>query len=325
MNLYKLYIVHIILSTALGSCASSPTKDLPAHRVVFLNGSSNNKLEVLDWGGTGKPLFFLTGLGNSAHVYDNFAPKFTDKFHVFALTRRGFGSSMKTKAGYNIKTLDRDILAIIDSLHLQKVILIGHSVAGEEISSFASSYPDRVEKIIYLDAAYDRTSPSLSSLNSSSPQSPMPATEDSSSLDHLKHLYQKSYGLSFPEDEWKQIFIFSNDGKYLKNATPDSIAGAIAMSVQHPDYLHITCPALAIYAAANSVERLVPYYSQLNSANRKKAEIFFMLFHQYSTEEQVRFKKEVRKGTTKVISGANHYIFISNEKETEKIIRQFLK
>jgi non-heme chloroperoxidase len=325
MNLFKLYVALIILSIALGSCTSSLTKVLPAHRILFLNGSSNNKLEVLDWGGTGKSLLFLAGLGNSAHVYDNFAPKFTDRFHVLALTRRGFGASIQTTAGYDIKTLVKDILAIIDSLHLQKVILIGHSVAGEEISNFASSYPDRVEKIVYLDAAYDRTSPSLSSINASSPQSPMPTTEDSSSLDNLKHLYKKSYGLSFPDDEWKHTFILSKEGRYLKNATPDSIAGAIVKAIEHPDYLHITCPALAIYAVGNSVERLVPYYKQLNFANRKKADSLLVLFNKYSKEEQTRFEKEVHNGTTKVINGANHYMFISNPIETEKIIREFLK
>jgi len=37
----------------------------------------NVKLEVLDWGGTGRPLVLLAGLGNTAHVFDDFAPKLT--------------------------------------------------------------------------------------------------------------------------------------------------------------------------------------------------------------------------------------------------------
>jgi non-heme chloroperoxidase len=31
-------------------------------------------LEVLDWGGSGRPLVLLAGLGNTAHIFDKFAP-----------------------------------------------------------------------------------------------------------------------------------------------------------------------------------------------------------------------------------------------------------
>ena len=50
-------------------------------------------LEVVDWGGRGTPLVFLAGLGSTAHVFDDFAPQFTDSFHVVGITRRGFGAS----------------------------------------------------------------------------------------------------------------------------------------------------------------------------------------------------------------------------------------
>ena len=50
-------------------------------------------LEVLDWGGTGRPLVFLSGLGDTAHVYDEFATKLTNQFHVYGITRRGIGAS----------------------------------------------------------------------------------------------------------------------------------------------------------------------------------------------------------------------------------------
>ena len=45
---------------------------------------------------------------------------------------------------------------MIDRLHLGRVILIGHSIAGEEMTRFAGTYPDRVAKLVYLDGAYDR-------------------------------------------------------------------------------------------------------------------------------------------------------------------------
>jgi non-heme chloroperoxidase len=37
--------------------------------------------EVLDWGGTGRTVVLLAGLGNTAHVFDDFAPKLAADDH----------------------------------------------------------------------------------------------------------------------------------------------------------------------------------------------------------------------------------------------------
>src|SRR5580658_8282660 len=49
-------------------------RDPAPHTVQFITVDSNVKLEVRDFGGTGRPLVLLTGLGNNAHVFDKFAP-----------------------------------------------------------------------------------------------------------------------------------------------------------------------------------------------------------------------------------------------------------
>jgi pimeloyl-ACP methyl ester carboxylesterase len=69
------------------------SRESSPHTVQFIAVDTNVKLEVLDWGGSGHPLIFLAGLGNTAHVFDKFAPKFTAKYHVYGITRRGFGDS----------------------------------------------------------------------------------------------------------------------------------------------------------------------------------------------------------------------------------------
>lgn len=52
-------------------------------------------VEVLDWEGKGEPLVLLAGLGNKAHMFDDVAYQFTDRFRVLGITRRGFGDSSK--------------------------------------------------------------------------------------------------------------------------------------------------------------------------------------------------------------------------------------
>ena len=125
-------------------------------RFVKVNGVS---LEYLDWGGHGEALVFLAGLGNTAHIFDNLAPQFTNHFHVLGLTRRGYGQSDKPPTGYDINTLMEDIHQFLDGLGIKRVILVGHSFAGIELTRFAELYPDGVDKLVYLECAYSFDQP----------------------------------------------------------------------------------------------------------------------------------------------------------------------
>jgi non-heme chloroperoxidase len=123
---------------------------------------TNIQLEVLDWGGAGRPLVLLAGLGNTAHVFDDFAIKLTPDYHVYGITRRGFGISSLPASGYTADRLGDDVLAVLDALKIERPVLAGHSIAGEELSSVGTRHPERIAGLIYLDAAnsyafYDRS------------------------------------------------------------------------------------------------------------------------------------------------------------------------
>jgi len=128
--------------------------DPAAHTVQFITVDNDVKLEVLDWGGSGRPLVLLTGLGNDAHVYDKFAPKLIASYHVYGITRRGFGASSAPATGYSADRLGDDVLNVIDALKLTRPILAGHSIGGEELSSIGSRHPEKVAGLVYLEAAY---------------------------------------------------------------------------------------------------------------------------------------------------------------------------
>lgn len=93
------------------------------------------------WGGSGPPLVFLAGLGDAAHIFDNFAPKLINDYHVYGITRRGFGASSVPVSGYSADRLGDDVLAVLDFLKLNRPILAGHSIAGEELSSHRIAAP----------------------------------------------------------------------------------------------------------------------------------------------------------------------------------------
>jgi non-heme chloroperoxidase len=131
--------------------------DPSPHKVRFVTVAPSVKLEVLDWGGNGPPLVFLAGLGHTGHNFDSFALKFTDKHHVYAITRRGYGVSSEpppTDDNYGSDRLADDVLAVLDALHIEKPVLAGHSISGQELSSIGTRHPERVAGLVYLDAAY---------------------------------------------------------------------------------------------------------------------------------------------------------------------------
>jgi non-heme chloroperoxidase len=140
---------------SLAETAPSTTWHDPSpHHSEMITVDQGVQLEVLDWGGTGRPLVFLSGLGNTAHIWDNFAPRFTGNHHVYAITRRGFGKSTHAGSGYTVERLSDDVLAVMAQLKIQKPVLIGHSIAGEELSCIGTRHPELVSALIYLDAAY---------------------------------------------------------------------------------------------------------------------------------------------------------------------------
>ncbi|MGA3099607.1 MAG: alpha/beta hydrolase [Bryobacteraceae bacterium] len=84
------------LMVLAGRCGFSQTptwKDPSPHQVQFVQVGDAVQIEALDWGGSGRAVVLLAGSGNSAHVFDDFAPKLTGSCHVYGITRRGYGAS----------------------------------------------------------------------------------------------------------------------------------------------------------------------------------------------------------------------------------------
>lgn len=137
----------VILVAARSVAAQKPT-------TVFIPVETNVKLEVVDWGGSGRPVVLLAGRGQTAHSFETFAPSLARFYHVYGITRRGYGASSKPTTGYLADRLADDVLAVVDSLRLTKPVIAGHSLAGQELSSLGSRHADKVAGLVYLDAGY---------------------------------------------------------------------------------------------------------------------------------------------------------------------------
>ena len=107
---------------------------------------------MLDWGGTGRNVVLLAGGGSTAHVFDSLGPKLAAHYHVIGITRRGFGQSSTPQTGYDPRRLGDDVVAVLDALHITDPVLVGHSIAGEELTAVSTYHPRRAAALVYLDA-----------------------------------------------------------------------------------------------------------------------------------------------------------------------------
>jgi pimeloyl-ACP methyl ester carboxylesterase len=149
-----------MLGMAVRAAAQAPapsaavSSDPSPHRERWIE-ANGARLYVLDWGGRGPLLVFLPGYGTGAHLFDEIAPAFRDRFHVVALTPRGFPPSSAPDSGYTITPLAVDVAAVLDSLGVRRAVLAGHSISGAVITRFAERYPERLLAAVYLDGAFD--------------------------------------------------------------------------------------------------------------------------------------------------------------------------
>src|SRR5207344_3101927 len=114
--LASLLALTLVVSGAGCSKKAKSWKDPSKHRIQVVAVQDGVRLEVLDWGTAGRPVVLLAGLGNTAHVFDDFADKLSDTCHVYGITRRGYGASDRPESGYTAHHLVDDILQVLDSL-----------------------------------------------------------------------------------------------------------------------------------------------------------------------------------------------------------------
>src|SRR5271170_6218568 len=106
-------VLFALLAVPLYSQSASARNDPSPHVTRFVSVDKDVRLEVLDWGGSGRPIVLLAGGGNTAHVFDDFAPKLTAHYHVYGVTRRGFGVSGYSATDRPADRLGDDIAAVI--------------------------------------------------------------------------------------------------------------------------------------------------------------------------------------------------------------------
>ncbi len=303
--------------------------DPSPHRTRYVGVSRTVKLEVLDWGGSGAPLIFLAGGGHTAHVYDQFAIRFTNRFHVLGITRRGSGKSSHPKAGYDTTTLVRDIVSVLDSLGLQKASFAAHSFGGSELNLLGARYPGRVDRLVYLDSGFDfraiGESPEWKSGVLRAPQPPTPTYDDEVGSAWSWTLWaERLSGPDVPEAEVRTLYRFDADGRFVGGTDVASTVQRLVNGTEAIDLGRIRGPVLALYAILDSPEAMLPYWHALDPTARARGQKMFEALTRLHVRLRADFSEKVEGARVVRIHGARHYIFLTHPAEVTHAMLEFL-
>lgn len=303
--------------------------NLPKPQSDFVN-VNGIRLHYLDCGGKGPALVFLTGMGSSAYIFSRFAPRFADKFRVFILTRRGHGDSDYPETGYDADTLVEDIRQFMDQLQVEKAILVGHSLAGVELTHFAATYPNRVAKLVYLDALDDRRREQ--SIFEQSPLRSVEIKKEESAPPRTFEEYIAIVKRDIPEfseiwsevwdDEYSHSIKINEEGVFV-DRMPASIEKMMVENLIKgyvPKRVETTIPILSFYA------RRTPKLSSAYTNEQKASfdEFYRKVFEPFGESLIAEFQDRFPHAKIVVIPEGHHYCFIAQEALVYNEMRKFL-
>jgi pimeloyl-ACP methyl ester carboxylesterase len=112
------------------------------------------QLHYLDYSGGFPTLLLIPGMTSNASIFKGLIEAgLSSILRVIAIDLRGRGLSDKPPSGYGMADFAGDLLGLLDALGLQRVVLGGHSFGGSVSIYTAAHYPDRISKLVLIDAA----------------------------------------------------------------------------------------------------------------------------------------------------------------------------
>jgi pimeloyl-ACP methyl ester carboxylesterase len=224
--------------------ATAHTRDVGGVELFYLDAPG---------GKDATPIVLLHGLSANANSFAGLiAAGLSPAFRVIAPDLRGRARSGKPAAGYEMADHARDVLALMDALGLERVILAGHSFGGYLAIYIAANFPERVSKLVVIDAAISShpkipvlLKPSLDRLGRTSPSADAYLAEVRSAA-YMEGVWDES-----AESYFRAELTENADGT-VASATSAAAIGQCAVGIGMEPWLHhvqqVQAPTLMINA-----------------------------------------------------------------------------
>ena len=260
--------------------------------------------------------------------------KLSDCCHVYAVTRRGYGLSSKPERGYSAPELAEDVWRVIDSLKIAKPVVVGHSMAGSELSYLGQRHSHELVGLVYLDANGDpmdwpwsneeyRRLVMKSMQNGPPPQKQTAA--DKASVDAYRDFQRRTGLFPFPAGEIRAMYEIQADGSVGRNRTPSYVSHAIDAGSIPRDYRGIAVPVLALFPVPLSPSEKWKEHPPKNDQERIESERSDEILLEFIHRWEGNLKRAVPAARIVELPGAHHYLFQSEEADVLRELRSFLK
>ncbi|NOR14441.1 MAG: alpha/beta fold hydrolase [Candidatus Aminicenantes bacterium] len=232
-------------------------------------------------------LVFVHGWCTDMSYWDGQIPSFKVYYQVVTLDLAGHGRSGAERTSWTIEAFAQDVAAVVEKLDLQKVVLIGHALAGPVVLEAARLLPGRVMGIIGADSMSDIY------LSAYSPEQIEAAL------------------LPFQEDfaEGVRMYVLEN---YFRSTASDRIKRRIVLDMTETP-ADVGLGALEELMKYDATVMLQELNVPVRSINADRPLVYFRLIRKNHTNFTLKFMKN-----------AGHFMMIESPQEFNRLLADFL-
>lgn len=193
-------------------------------------------------------LVFLHGVMGYAANWRRVARQFEDRYQVLVYDSRGHGRSshadlISNPDAYTPEGLAEDLKGILDELGWKKVNLVGHSMGGRVVYTFAAKYPAYVEKLVIVDIGPDRSLSSASTALRVMESVPVPFASKRDAKEWFDTEFPKVFS-AMPNAPALAAWLYANimeteDGRAIWRFDEAGIRGAVASGRERERWVEI--------------------------------------------------------------------------------------
>ncbi|MFL6707209.1 MAG: alpha/beta hydrolase [Massilia sp.] len=110
-------------------------------------------------GGTGPAVVLIHGFGDTGEMWGPLAERLSKNHTVIVPDLRGMGKSSKAASGYDKRSQAGDIRTVVEHLGADKAAVVGHDIGTMVAYAYAARYPDKVSKLVVMDAPVPGVAP----------------------------------------------------------------------------------------------------------------------------------------------------------------------
>lgn len=132
------------------ACRAQPS--LPSSFQAKTIHSSAGADIFVRWGGTGPVVLLLHGYAENSDSWAPLAKDLMKDHTVVVPDLRGIGRSSKPVDGYDKKTQAKDMRTVVTALGYDRTFVVAHDIGNMVAYAYTATYPDKVERLVVMDA-----------------------------------------------------------------------------------------------------------------------------------------------------------------------------